>query len=202
MFRFLVGVLLAQDNLEDNHMLSIQELCDRYSIASRNSLYNRLNSLRSKGIDVELVKDKGKSFAGQLLIDVLDQQDKWLNEGGILDNFQPVEEVEISSSADTDMVPIQHSKDDLIDSIAKAIILIAENNSQQRDPLLFVKQLMLAAKFKIQLSSSQVKQIIGVKPRGEVFQRGSFKFIKVGKIGRESAWIVDFLAYSAAFRSY
>ena len=179
-------------------MLSIQELCDRYSIASRNSLYNRLNSLKSKGIDVELVKDKGKSFAGQLLIDVLDQQDKWLNEGGILDNFQPVEEVEINQMRDRDIIPITlpSTNDLILNSIAIALTKIAESNKPQRDPLWHVEQLMLAAKFKIQLSTSQVKQIIGVKPRGEVFQRGSFKFIKVGKIGRESAWVVDFLAYS------
>ena len=178
-------------------MLSIQELCDRYSIASRNSLYNRLKALRGKGIDVGLVKHGGKSFATKALIAVLDAQDKWLSAGGILENFEIVEEAEVLSSAG-EMVKKSDRNPRLIEAIAVALNQIANNNNPgvERDPLLFVEQLMLAAKFKIQLSTSQVKQIIGVKPRGEVFQRGSFKFIKVGKIGRESAWVVDFLAYS------
>ena len=178
-------------------MLSIQELCDRYSIASRNTLYNRLNSLRTKGIDVTLVKDAGKSFAPDELVTVLDQQDKWLNAGGTLDNFGLVEEV------GTEVVAQEIRKEDnynqnLIEAIAIALSQIANNTVRKsdlspaiRDPLWFVDRLIYAEKLNIWLSTSQVKLLIGVKPYGEVFKRGSFVFKKVGRIGRESAWLAN-----------
>lgn len=46
---------------------------------------------------------------------------------------------------------------------------------------------------KILISSAQVKELIGVSPKGQEFVRGSFKFIKSGKIGNQSAWRVKII---------
>ena len=41
------------------------------------------------------------------------------------------------------------------------------------------------------LSTSEVKDLIGVKPRNWTYRRGAFKFVKCGKIGNQSAWLVE-----------
>lgn len=41
------------------------------------------------------------------------------------------------------------------------------------------------------LSTSEIKQIIGVKPRSSPYIRGIFKLTKCGKIGNQSAWRVE-----------
>lgn len=48
-----------------------------------------------------------------------------------------------------------------------------------------------AAMSNLLLSSMEIKQLIGVKPAGDRFTRGSFTFIKSGKIGSQSAWKVE-----------
>ncbi|NEP79265.1 MAG: hypothetical protein F6K39_14480 [Okeania sp. SIO3B3] len=45
------------------------------------------------------------------------------------------------------------------------------------------------------LPTSEVKELIGVKPRTSPFIRGAFKFIKCGKIGNQSAWSVEKVSY-------
>lgn len=46
------------------------------------------------------------------------------------------------------------------------------------------------------LSTSEVKCLIGVKPRNHTYIRGAFKFIKSGKIGNQSAWLVEKIKFS------
>ena len=62
------------------------------------------------------------------------------------------------------------------------------------DPLLPQKRLELLVEKQWEVSTSQLQEIIGSKPqlkKGQAcYQRGSFLFYKVGKIGNESSWIV------------
>ncbi|MBW4458194.1 MAG: hypothetical protein KME55_39415 [Nostoc indistinguendum CM1-VF10] len=62
------------------------------------------------------------------------------------------------------------------------------------EPLQHLKELQLAATEGWLLSSSEVEGLVGCKPRvkkGEQeFTRGSFSFIRSGKIGNQSAWKV------------
>lgn len=41
------------------------------------------------------------------------------------------------------------------------------------------------------LSTSDVQELIGVKPKGKMLVRGCFRFIYCGKIGRQSGWKVE-----------
>ncbi|MBG1259775.1 hypothetical protein [Nostoc commune] len=62
------------------------------------------------------------------------------------------------------------------------------------EPLQHLKELQLAATEGWLLSSSEVEGLVGCKPRvqkGEQqFTRGSFCFVRSGKIGNQSAWKV------------
>lgn len=62
--------------------------------------------------------------------------------------------------------------------------------SNQGRPLDCYRELEEAIEKKWLLPTSKVKELIGIKPRGEVFERGNFRFVKYGKIGSEAAWKV------------
>ena len=71
--------------------LGVSELCDRYSIKSRKSLYSRLD-----GLNITLDKDGNKSYATEEQIKLLDQQNEHIKEGGTLKSFTPTATVEVT----------------------------------------------------------------------------------------------------------
>ncbi len=177
--------------------LSVQQLCDRYGIKSRKSLYTRLN-----GLGIKLGKKNNKSYATEEQIALLDEQNEHIKKGGSIDNFEPVKLAEVTvhnpttqDSANTDISSIaettQHNsqlttQEELLGDIVAAIA----DKLPPKNPLWYMHELELAITSGWQLSTSQVEQLIGIKPRGETFKHGCFIFSKCGKISRESAWIV------------
>jgi hypothetical protein len=57
-------------------------------------------------------------------------------------------------------------------------------------PLAHWEELEKAVAHNWLLTSGDVKRVIGVKPKGESFPRGSFTFIRSGTIGNQTAWRV------------
>ncbi len=57
-------------------------------------------------------------------------------------------------------------------------------------PLAHLEQLEKAVAHEWLLTSADVKRVIGVKPKGDSFLRGSFTFIRSGMIGNQTAWRV------------
>ncbi|NET11854.1 MAG: hypothetical protein F6K08_02860 [Okeania sp. SIO1H6] len=66
---------------------------------------------------------------------------------------------------------------------------------QVQSPLWYHEELEKAAVGGWLLSTAEVKQLIGVKPyckkASNIYTRGSWQFIKVGKIGGATAWKVQ-----------
>ena len=185
--------------------LSVNELCDRYGI--RKTLYNRLD-----GLGIKLSKKSNKSYATEEQISLLDQQNEHIKSGGTIDNFEPVEIaevtvhnsgtqhseiVDISSFESTTQLTAQHgTQEELLGDIVTAIASLRASTEGLADklpaknPLWYMHELEIAIANNWQLSTSQIKEMIGVKPRGETFKHGCFIFSKCGKINRESAWKV------------
>jgi hypothetical protein len=61
----------------------------------------------------------------------------------------------------------------------------------QMNPLKHWEELEKAVNHGWILSTSEIKQLIGTKPRTSLYIRGSFKFTKCGKIGNQSAWRIE-----------
>ncbi|NEQ86493.1 MAG: hypothetical protein F6K26_42450 [Moorea sp. SIO2I5] len=63
------------------------------------------------------------------------------------------------------------------------------------NPIEYMHQLKIAAQEQWLLTTSEVRELIKVKPhtrKGEdTYKRGSWLFVKSGKIGRETAWRVE-----------
>lgn len=65
------------------------------------------------------------------------------------------------------------------------------NRGLQYNPILHWEKLQKVVDNQWILSTSEVKELIGIKPRISPFIRGAFKFTKCGKIGNQSAWNVE-----------
>lgn len=66
-----------------------------------------------------------------------------------------------------------------------------KKQASQYNPVLHWEYLQKVVDNKWILSTAEVKELIGVKPRTSPFIRGAFTFTKCGKIGNQSAWIVE-----------
>ncbi len=82
---------MTTQQLQPQTQLTVQELCSRYKIKSRKTLYSRLSAL-----EMTLAKDdRGRSYATSEQIELLDQLEEHLKDGGTLSNFTPVTHVEV-----------------------------------------------------------------------------------------------------------
>ena len=184
----------------------VQELCDRYNLNSRKSLYRRLN-----GLGITLAKEGNKSYATEEQIALLDQQNEHIKKGGSIDNFEPVKTAEvtihdsttqhngnldISSLAETTLHSTQlQVTPQLLTDIVQAVSHEIASKMTPASPLWFMCELERARASGWELTTSQVKDLIGVKPRcnegKKTFKRGSFIFVKSGKIGNQTSWKVQ-----------
>ena len=184
--------------------MNVKELCDRYSLQSRKSLYSRLDA-----VGLKLPKDDdGKAYATPEMIQLLDDLDKHLKNGGSLKNYTPVtsvtthlEATDNSKISDittqttqlTTQQTTQMNREELLEVIEVLGTAIA-SRLQPIDPIAYNNSLEQALEQNWILSTSEVKQLIGIKPscpKGEtVFTRGCWAFTKAGKIGNQTGWRV------------
>jgi hypothetical protein len=61
----------------------------------------------------------------------------------------------------------------------------------RRSPLDKHRELEEAAAHNWILTTSEIEELLGVKPKGETFTRGFWVFRRSGKIGNQSAWLVE-----------
>jgi len=157
----------------------IASLQERYNLSSKQSVYDRI-----KALSIEPVA-RGKISSDQL--DKLDQLDKHLKTGGTLSDFESsrteVMQAAIEPAAATAINQERENFLELIEAIARHI-------AATRDPLQHYTALERAIASGWLLSTAEVRSLIGVKPSGDRFQRGSFVFVKSGKIGAQAAWRV------------
>lgn len=158
----------------------ISELADRYELKSTKAIYDRL-----KALDISLPKKNRKSYATPEIIDKLDSLQDHLNAGGSLKDFNEDElaitYTEVSTSDNTSLEVIGSD-----DTYPEVIYIQRES-----DPLMPNRLLAEAAEQKYLLNSRQIKEIIGVSPKGDSFSRFGFTITKVGRDGAYSSYRVE-----------
>lgn len=170
---------------------AVSSLQERYDLASRQAIYDRITALGIKQVS------RGKLSTEQL--DKLDKLDKWLkaNPHKAIADFPQEPEVispdlvisdqsSVTGELSSEVVDNSQQSFDLLE-LAE---LFARHLSKMRDPLQHYAALERAIASSWLLSSSEVRALIGVKPSGDRFHRGSFIFIRAGKIGAQAAWRV------------
>jgi len=166
----------------------VSELQSRYNIGKQ-AVYNRLDALKIKP-----EKQGNRSYITSEQLELLDDLHEHITAGGTMADFHvhPTEfslnRVDtVNKSSGLNEMPSGLSKpDDLITLIER----IAAALKPTADPLAHLEQLERAVANNWLLTTADVKRVIGVKPTGDSFTRGSFTFVQAGKIGNQSAWKV------------
>ena len=196
----IVEVILPCNRPLPQTML-LTELQSRYGLQSRKGLYARINAL-----DLVLPKDrKRRSYATEEMVQELDKLDAHLKSGGELKSYIPTTHTEVMIPDDEVTEP--PSKDELLQNrvtephsedllpqqvtLLPKLLSIIENLTSSKDPLLPNRLLKEAADNEYLLNSKQVKEIIGISPRGSIFSRYGYVFTKVGKDGVFSSYRVE-----------
>jgi hypothetical protein len=177
--------------METHEISSLQE---RYSLSSRQAIYDRINGLKIKPVS------RGKLSSDQL--DKLDKLDKFLRStpGATISDF-PREADVVAEQFDrfdeaVDRSEITHLSSNSLDKQTDAadMMLLIESIARQiaatRDPLQHYAALERAIASNWLLTTAEVRSLIGVRPNGDRFQRGNFVFVRSGKIGNQAAWRV------------
>jgi hypothetical protein len=173
----------------------VSGLQDRYNLKSRQAVYDRLDSLGIKPVT------RGKLSAEQL--SDLDDLQEWLkaNPNGSIADFprgaKVVELTDVDRQAFSSYSPATSNlstglldKSDNFDQTLMLVESIARQIAANKDPLQHYASLERAIASGWLLSSSEVRSLIGTKPTGDRYQRGSFIFVRSGKVGAQSAWRV------------
>jgi hypothetical protein len=166
----------------------VSELQSRYNIGKQ-AVYNRLDALHIKP-----EKQGNRSYITLEQLELLDELHDHITAGGTMADFHtpPMESTlkrvdKVDKPSGLNETPSGLSRpDDLITLIER----IAAALKPTADPLAHLEQLEKAVANNWLLTTADVKQVIGVKPTGDSFTRGSFTFVRAGKIGNQSAWKV------------
>ncbi len=159
--------------------MNVKELADRYGLKSTKAVYDRLAAL-----EITLPKKNRKSFATEEIVEKLDKLQIHLDQGGSLKNFD-----ENVIATDYHVVESESTSLDVIESgNAPQQVIYVE---REFDPLMPNRLLTEAAEQGYILTSKQIHDILGTKPRGSTFTRLGFVFTKLGREGVYSSWSVE-----------
>ena len=183
----------------------LDELQSRYELKSRKGIYARI-----KALGIQLPKDsKRRSYATEQMVQQLDDLDAHLKNGGELKSYVPTTHTEVMAD-----VTVPHDTDELLPNevtpgnitntnellpevlpdqvtLLPRLLSVIENLTNKHDPLLPNRLLAEAVDKGYVLTSKQVQEILGIKPKGKSFNRLGFKFTKVGKDGVYSSYKVE-----------
>ena len=167
--------------------MNIQELCDRYSLKNRQSIYEW-----TRALDIKFPKDdSNKSYATPDQIDLLDQLSEHLKAGNSIKSFSTLVKTTVSPSPDTVSFPLYTF---IEPSQSNDLIYLASAIASLKSPISNYEELEKACINKWILSTSDIKRlgfIANCKTGEDYCDRGCWRFVKAGKIGRESAWSVQ-----------
>ena len=171
--------------------MNIQELCDRYSLKNRQSIYEW-----AKALDIKFDKNNSnKSYATSEQIELFDQLSEHLKNGNTLKSFSPLVKTTVSFPSDTVNLSadsVGYSVNQLPDTVT--FIHLVTAIASLKSPISHHEELEKACINNWLLSTSEIKQLgfsVSCKNGKTYCDRGCWRFIKVGKVGHESSWKVS-----------
>jgi hypothetical protein len=168
----------------------ISTLQQRYGLNSKQAIYDRIN-----GVGI-IPTQKGFVSAEQL--DLLDRLDKHIRFGGAIADFPKTPEI---ISPTLERINQEEAPPQLdLPSVVYKLIEVIGTQKQVRSHLEQYRELEEIASHGWILPTSTIYEITHFKPRGTEATHGCFRFLKAGKIARESAWKVSRLEAVDAMR--
>ena len=177
----------------------VSQLQSRFNIGKQ-AVYNRLDAL-----DIKPFKEGNRSYLKPEQLELLDKLHEYVTQGGTMAEFKsqldkvdsPLDTVDSKVDGLDDLVKSNQSNDlELLVQVLSASVEKAITSGKSKSPLWYMKELKEATEEGWLLTTSQIQELIGVKPKtkkGEnTYTRGSFSFVKSGKIGTQTAWKVKY----------
>ena len=180
----------------------VSQLQSRFSLGKQ-AVYNRLDAL-----DIKPFKEGNRSYITADQLQLLDQLHEHINQGGTMAEFpksaaSPVDKLDTPVDKAASLVDTvergmtksaANNLDVLVQVVSAGVEKAIASSVQAKSPLWYMGELKRAVDEDWLLTTKEIQQLIGVKPRtkkGEsTYTRGSFSFVKSGKIGGQTAWKV------------
>ncbi len=176
----------------------VAELKERYGIGKQADINRR------KHLGIVPQKVDGKYVVGEAQLSLLDRLDEFLKGSpkAKMTDF-PVEPTGttvptgravmdatlVDSSGSSDLVVHQESEEPPTD-LVHLVETIAHSISPP-NPIAHWERLQWLVDNEIVISTAEVQALVGTKPKGDRWTRGSFTFEKAGKLGTQSGWKVS-----------
>lgn len=148
--------------------IPLKNVPQRYDIA-RSLLYTRM-----KDLNIKPEKDSKQAYLNATQLAQLDALDQHIKAGKTTGEFLSAKDRQLTQSS----VPLAN--------FTPSIYFPSKYLHLQ-----YLECLDRAAAQNWLLTSKEVKKLIGVSPIGARYVRGSFVFVKCGKIGRSRSWKVE-----------
>jgi hypothetical protein len=159
----------------------VSELTNRYNIGKQ-AVYNRLEAL-----SIKPAHHSNRSYISSAQLLLLDRLHEHIASGGTMADFEP-------SQTESSISPVDVSSESTglprTDDLVILVERIAAALKPATSPLGHWEQLEKAVAHNWLLTTTDVKRVIGVKPKGNSFTRGSFTFVRSGMIGNQTSWRV------------
>lgn len=201
--------------MDNTNLIPISSLQERYGLSSRQAVYDRIAALKIEAVargklssdqvdkldklDKFLSSNPGAAIADfprEAEISPVRQMDKPDLSSGQLDKSNlssgQLDKSNLSSGQldKSNLSSGQLDKPSDFIELVKEIANVLEAKTPQVSPAKRLADLEKIANNGWLISTAEVKQLIGTKPSGDRFIRGSFAFIRSGKIGGQNAWKV------------
>lgn len=165
--------------------MKIKELLERYNLKSRQSIYSWCEAA-----GVRLNSDEhGIKFASEDAIATLDKLQTHIDNGGTLKTFiKPLIPTVVETDSKLDTVQDTHNLAEIDNTVLGELAKLIVN---EYNPLRHHQLLKEAAQEGWILTTDEIFKLIGVRPKGEYFVRGSWMFTRSGRIGNKLGWIVE-----------
>ena len=151
---------------------------------------------RRNALGISPVKIGRNSYIAKTDYDLLLELNDWVRSGKTTPEFLKMKGLELNGNVrknglETSANALGTLAVDNTSSFIQLVHEIATALQPKTNPIEHWFSLERAAASNLLLSSLEVKQLIGVKPMGSSFTRGSFVFIRYGRIGSSTAWKVE-----------
>jgi hypothetical protein len=170
--------LVSDWTMADDTLFPISKLQERYSLSSRQAVYDRINALK--------IEPAARGKLSSVQLDKLDKLDKHLKSGGTLSDFAEVEVMPLPKDMELMPAPQPEPFTDFVELVKE----IATAIKPAADPLQHYEALERAAANQWILTTTEVKSLIGTTPKGDEYTYGAFAFVRAGRLGRSAGWRV------------
>lgn len=167
---------------QTEQLFPVSAIQQRYGIGKQTAINRR------KFLDIKPIKQGSNNYITEADLERLDQLDIFLknNPNAKMSDFLDQNNGQITQKEEGTITEVS------MQEIMSLITLVTEKMETKKEAnvLSHWEELEKAHSNQWLLTTSEIHQLTGAKPKGKQWTRGRFTFVEAGKIGAEKAWEV------------